>query len=101
MKENNRCSILFHLLGLGGKGQRTMGRPVSWPIFVFPLPQAQTCAIAAAGIGSDQQALGTRIGLHAHGPPPAANTPDGELRCVVIYSHAHPTRIPSDIVDSI
>ena len=56
MKENRRCSILFHLLVPGGKWQtvnsqaRAVGKPLE-----LPLPQPHSTTVAAAAVGDDQQ----------------------------------------------
>ena len=65
------------------------------------LPQANPVAVATTTIRSDQQARGFGIDGLSHLLPPAADTFDRELRCVVINSDADPALIGSQIVDAI
>src|ERR1022692_4518485 len=67
----------------------------------LPLPQPYPCAVAAAGIGGNQQAFGLRIATSAHPAPPAADALDRKGRRLVIHSHAHPSNVSSQIIDPI
>src|SRR5215471_21870133 len=64
-------------------------------------PQPRAAGIAATGISHDPQLLCLRVGLVAHVPPPSQNTVNGKLSCIMIDSHAHPSLVPSYIVDAI
>src|SRR5215831_11045552 len=62
MKENKRCSILFHLLVPGGKWQTEICKPVSSANCCNSHFHSLTRApFAATGIGGDQQLLCLRI----------------------------------------
>ena len=67
----------------------------------FPLPQAQTHAVAAAAIGGNQQPRRDRIAGSAELIPPASDALDGEHRCVVTDTEIDPSDIVSDVVDAI
>jgi hypothetical protein len=100
MKENKQCSILFHLLVPGGKWQTEICSPVS-SASCCPFPQPHPCAIAAAGIGSDQEAFRFRVGRATHPAPPAPNALHCKGGRIVIHSHAHTADVTSQVVDSI
>ena len=58
MKENRRCSILFHLLVPGGRWHTEIVRPLAvGKALQLPFPQSQSCTVAPAAVGGDQQAL--------------------------------------------
>ena len=67
----------------------------------FTLPQAQTHAVAAAAIGSNQQPRRGRIAARAEFVPPAADALDGEGSGVVIDAEVDPSGIGGDVVDAI
>src|ERR1700680_4023142 len=67
----------------------------------FPLPQPHPCAVAASGIGGNQQAFRLRIAASPHPAPPAANALDRKGRRVVIHSYAHPTDVSSQVIDPV
>ena len=63
IKENRRCSILFHLLVPGGRWQTVMGiRNSLASVCSFYFPETQTSAVAAAAIGGDHQPAGLAMG---------------------------------------
>ena len=67
----------------------------------FPLPQAQTHAVAAAAIGGNQQPRRDRIAGDAELIPPAADAFDGERRRVVADGEIDPSDIVSNVVDAV
>lgn len=65
------------------------------------LPQVEGVAVAAAGIGGDQQPGGLGIGRLPHLPPPAPDRLDGTIGRVVIRPHADPAAVVRQLVDAI
>jgi pimeloyl-ACP methyl ester carboxylesterase len=65
------------------------------------LPQPVAVAVRASRIGSDQQAPGVRIVIHAAGLPPATDRGDGERRRVVIDTDIDPAGIGGDVVNAV
>ena len=65
------------------------------------LPQTNSIAVAATAIRRDQKARGLWIDWLSHLPPPAADAVHGELRRVVINTHAYPALVGSQIVHTI
>src|SRR5579864_3588058 len=61
-------------------------------------PGAWQCAVAAAGIGTNQQALGLRVSFSSHQVPPTANTFDSKFRCFMGNAHVDDSFIPRHIV---
>ena len=56
MRENSRCSILFHFEVPGGKWQQVISSPVSAGQVRQPgLPGPGPVAVGPAGVGGDQQ----------------------------------------------
>ena len=91
MRENSRCSILFHLEVPGGKWQTVIASPVSSARAARPgFPGPGAVAVGPAGVGGDQQPAGGRVVGPAAGIPPAADGLDRELGGVVVGADVHP-----------
>ena len=67
----------------------------------LPLPQAQPRAVAATGVGGDDDRRGVAIDRPPHLLPPAPNRPRREGRRVVVDAHTDPAFIPMQIVDPV
>ena len=65
------------------------------------LPQAHTIPVAAAAVGRDHQALGCRMTLLPHRPPPSADRIDREAGGVVVRADADPADIVGDVVHAV
>lgn len=65
----------------------------------LPLPQPRPIAVAATGVGGDQQLTGIAIGRRSHFLPPAPDALDGELGGVMIDPDTDPTLVPPQVID--
>src|SRR5216684_3120073 len=65
------------------------------------LPQPQAGAVAAAGVGRDQQPPSVGIGPAPHGLPPVTNARDGKRRRVVVDADTDPAGVGAQIVDPV
>src|SRR5216683_2907712 len=76
--------------------------PLRWTLkSVRKLAAELTIAIAAAGVGRDQQPSRVGIQRMAHTPPPATDALYGKCRRIVIDPHADPGLVVGQIVDPI
>ena len=64
-------------------------------------PQPWPIAVAAPGIGGDQEPAGSRIDQRPHLFPPAPDTHTGELGGVVVDANADPALVAAQIIDSL
>src|SRR6266436_6632441 len=99
MKENNRCSILFHLLVLEGTGPTEMCKPVSFASFCNSSFQSLT----REPLLPPESAVISNLAIDgfAHRTPPSADALHGEGGRVVVNTHAHPASILAHVVDAI
>ena len=67
----------------------------------FPLPEPKPCAVAAAGVGGDQERPRLRVGGPPHALPPPANRVHREAGRVVIDPDTDPSFIAVQIVDAV
>src|SRR5207245_686385 len=64
-------------------------------------PQPVAAAVTAAAVGGNHQFRSPRKPPYSHLQPPASNAGRGELRRVVIDSHAHPTFVAGQVVNPV
>jgi len=101
MKENSRCSILFHFAGSRREMAHRNGESgfVGQPLQLqFPQPHARP--IAAAAICRNEEAPGLWTLLPTQRMPPPPDSFHGKRRRVVVYPHAHPSDVLGRIEDA-
>jgi hypothetical protein len=64
-------------------------------------PQTDTISVAATTVSRNHEALGARVTLFSHRPPPAADRIDGKGGGVVIGADADPSSVVGDVVDAV
>src|SRR5215470_10307543 len=109
MKENRRCSILFHLLVPGGRWLTTMSRPSSLASFCNSRFHSRTRepllppppAFAGAGLGGDQQPGRVGIARPPQVEPPLTDAVDREGGRVMDDADAYPPGVRRKIIDAI
>ena len=67
----------------------------------FQFPGPCPVAVAASGVGGDEQGRRVRVGSPTHPLPPLANRRDGEGGRIVVAPHAHPRLVSGHIVDAV
>jgi len=70
---------LVPLAGAGGNDRLKSPARFRRPVSVIPISTASPCAVAAAGIGRNQQVFRLWIAARAHPAPPAANALDAKV----------------------
>src|SRR6201988_2504977 len=64
-------------------------------------PQTDTISVAATTVSRNPEALGVRVTLLSHRPPPAADRINGKGGGVVIGTDADPSSVVGDVVDAV
>src|SRR5450759_1200991 len=102
---DEREETVLDLVPFAGARRKVTDRDLQ-PGFVsqllqFPFPEPHSRSITAARIGGNQQTLRFGITAATHPAPPAAYALDRELGRVVIHSHANPSYVATEVVDSV
>src|SRR4030042_3336345 len=67
----------------------------------LPFPQANTWAVAASSVCSDQQSARSRIHRLAHLSPPPQDGAGGETGRIMVDADADPARVAGQVIDAI